>query len=85
MFYNDMRENVVMEMMLYFHDDMCELSCGFFIMIITNALVACCEVVIVRLSTNGPRGLVYLMISWEPITTKENITSNTLWYGYNLI
>jgi hypothetical protein len=42
-------------------------------MIITNALVACCEVVIDRKSTSGPRGLVYLMISWEPIPTKENI------------
>jgi hypothetical protein len=30
-------------------------------------------VVIVRLSTNGPRGSVYFMISWEPITPKENI------------
>jgi hypothetical protein len=26
-------------------------------MIIINALVVCCEVVIVRLSTNGPRGV----------------------------
>jgi hypothetical protein len=85
MFYNDMCENVVMEMMLYFHDDTRELSCGLFIIIITNALVECCEVVIVRLSTNGTRGPVYFMISWEPITTKENITSNTLWYGYNSI
>jgi hypothetical protein len=37
-----------------------------------------------RLSTSGPRGLVYLMISWEPITTKENITSNILWVGEQL-
>lgn len=78
MFYDDMREHVVMTMMLYSHDDMRELACGFFlwdvdIMIITNALVACCEVMIDRKSTNGPSEPVYLMISWEPIPTKENV------------
>jgi hypothetical protein len=55
------------------------------IIIITNAFVACCEVVIVKKSTSGPRGLIYLMISWEPIIMKENITSNTLWVGDNSI
>ena len=84
MFYDDMRELVVMEMM-HFHDDMWELACGFFIMIIINALVVCFEVVIVRLSTNGARGLVYLMISWEDITMLDDITSNTLWDGENSI
>jgi hypothetical protein len=47
----------------------------------TNALIACCEVVIVKLSINGLRGMVYLMISWEPITMKENIIYNMLWDG----
>jgi hypothetical protein len=42
-------------------------------MIITNALVACCEVVNVMASTRGLRGPVYLMILREPIPTRENI------------
>jgi hypothetical protein len=54
-----MRQHVVMTMMLYSHNDMRELACGFFIWdvdIMTNALIACCQVVIVRLSTDRPQG-----------------------------
>jgi hypothetical protein len=46
-----------------------------------NAMISCCEVVIVTLSKVGwegrdcgPRGTIYLMISWDPITMKDNIT-----------
>jgi hypothetical protein len=42
-------------------------------MIITNALVACCEVVIDIKSTSGMRGPIHSMILWEPIPMKENI------------
>jgi len=66
-------QDVVMTMMSSSYDDMRELARDVDIMIITNALVACCEVVIVRSSTSGPRGTIYLMISWEPIPTRENI------------
>jgi hypothetical protein len=88
MFYDDMCEHVVMTMMMYSHDGMQYLACGFFLSnvdIMTNALTSCCEVVIARLYTSGPRGPVYLMISWESITTKENDTSNMLWVGNNSI
>jgi hypothetical protein len=46
-------------------------TCSFYD--VTNSFGACCEVVIDKKSTSGPRGLVYLMISWDPIPTKENI------------
>jgi hypothetical protein len=42
-------------------------------MIITNVLVACCEVLNERKSTSGSRGSVHFMISWKPIPMKENI------------
>lgn len=50
--------------------------------VITNALVACWEVVINRKSTNGPRRPVYLMISWASMPMRENC--NTLWNGDKL-
>lgn len=43
------------------------------VMIITHPLDVCWDVVIDRKSTNESRGLVYLMISQEPIPARENM------------
>jgi hypothetical protein len=53
-------------------------------MMITNTLVTCCEVVIVRLLINGPSGSVHLMILWESIPMKENVYKVTP-YGLGTI
>lgn len=61
-------------MMQCYHGEMQELACRLFfyeIMIITNAMVACWDVVTNKNSPNG--WPVYLMILWEPILVRENI------------
>ena len=40
---------------------------------ITNTLIEYWEVEIDRESTNGMRGMVYLMISWEPLLMRESM------------
>ena len=47
------------------------------VMIITNALMAWCEVELNRKSTHGPGGPIHSVISWEPITMKDKFIQVT--------
>jgi len=52
-------------------------------MVIAIALDVCWDVVMDMKSKNGLRGLVYLMISWEPILVRENMQHLSVGYILN--